>query len=117
MPDVNSPDQLAPQLLRCINAGDIDGIVACYDRDAVVERPDGTTVRGLDEIRALFLDLLATNPRLEPGPPHPALIHGDIALTTGSVGSTVTAEVARRGADGVWRWIIDRPDVTLFGRR
>ena len=40
---------------------------------------------------------------------------GDLALTNTRSGATATAEVARRQADGSWRWLIDRPDV--MGRR
>lgn len=41
----------------------------------------------------------------------PPLIVDDLALTTTQIGESATAEVARRQADGTWRWVIDRPDV------
>jgi hypothetical protein len=43
------------------------------------------------------------------GEQRPAVISGDLALTcTRLPDGTVTAEVARRQADGTWRWVIDK---------
>jgi hypothetical protein len=47
------------------------------------------------------------------GEQRPALICGDLALTsTRSRDGTVTSEVARRQKDGTWLWVIDRYSVS-----
>jgi len=43
------------------------------------------------------------------GEQRPAVIGGDLALTSTRLpDGTVTAEVARRQADGTWCWVIDK---------
>ena len=46
------------------------------------------------------------------GDQRPALICGDLALTSTRLpDGEVTSEVARRQADGTWLWVIDRSSV------
>jgi hypothetical protein len=43
------------------------------------------------------------------GDQRPALISGDLALTSTRLpDGSVTAEIARRQRDGTWLWVIDR---------
>ena len=44
--------------LKCFGEGDLEGILSDYAPDAVLFTPDGT-LRGRDEIRALFTAMLA----------------------------------------------------------
>lgn len=108
---ITDPDSLSSALVAALNAGDIDTLVALYEDGAVLELPDGSRAHGRDEIRSFYTALLANRPHFEPGVVMPALIVDDLALTTTQIGESATAEVARRQADGTWRWIIDRPDV------
>jgi ketosteroid isomerase-like protein len=107
-----APEDLARLLVERINVGDLDGVVALYEPDAILALPDGGVAEGEEAIRRFYSDLLATRPTFSPGEQSPPLRWGDLALTsTRLVGGGATAEVARRQADGSWRWIIDRPNV------
>lgn len=92
--DIHDPAELGPTFLAAINAADLDGVVRCYDPDAVLGLANGSTVTRHEQIRAFYSELLATRPRFEPEPPAPVLVHGDTALTTTRIGETATAEVA-----------------------
>ena len=106
------PNDLARLLLERLAAGDLDGLVALYQPDAVLALPGGKVATGHAEIRAAFEQLLASRSSFPPGEQRPALVIGDLALTSARLASgAVTAEVARRQPDGSWRWVLDQPDV------
>ena len=66
---------------------------------------------GRDQIKAFYADLRDGRPQFTPGHVLPALVSGDLALTTTQIGLTASVGIARRQADGSWRWLADRPDV------
>lgn len=106
------PNDLGRYFVERVNAGDVDGLVALYEPDAVLEFPPGTVAVGHEQIRRVYAELLASGPRLEPGVQAPALAQGDLALTsTRLTTGGVTAEIARRQADGTWLWAVDQPSV------
>lgn len=108
------PEDLSRFLVERVNAGDVDGVVALYDEDAVLVLPDGNRAVGRDAIRASFEPLVASRARLTLGRQRPTVRYGDLALTSTLLdGGGVTVEVARRRADGTWRWVLDDPDVTV----
>ena len=100
------------------NAGDVDGMTALFEPDAVIDLGDGRFIRGHHAIREFFTELQATGlgpegRRFRLGEQRPALICDDLALTsTRDVDGPITTEVARRQADGTWLWVIDRWSVT-----
>jgi ketosteroid isomerase-like protein len=90
-------------------AGDVDGMVALYEPDAVIDSGDGRLTRGREAIRAFFTEIVAEGRRFELGEQRPALACGDLALTSTRLpDGSVTAEVARQQSDGTWLWVIDR---------
>ncbi|MPZ27210.1 MAG: DUF4440 domain-containing protein [Micromonosporaceae bacterium] len=106
------PNDIARVLLARMNAGDIDGVAALYEPDAVLALPDGTVAAGRPAIRAFFAKALADRPTFVPGEQRPALVSGDLALTSSRLANgAVTAEVARRQPDGTWLWAADQPSV------
>lgn len=106
------PEELARLLVARINAGDVDGVVALYEAEAVLALPGGGSAIGAGAIREFYGELIAGRPRFEPGEQPPPLRQGDLALTSSRLpGGGATAEVARRQADGTWRWVLDRPNV------
>src|SRR4051794_33139326 len=108
----NEPDDLARLLLERLNAADVEGVVKLYEPDAVLALPDGGIVAGHEQIRRFYAALLAPRPSFAPGKQLPVLRLGDLALTATRLASVgATAEVARRQADGSWRWALDRPNV------
>ena len=115
---IYDPQELERQLVIRENAGDVSGMTALFEPDAVIELNDGRLLRGKDAIHAFFTELQVTGlgpdgRRFKLGEQRPALICGDLALTsTRSIDGDITSEVARRQADGTWLWIIDRWSVT-----
>lgn len=103
------PNDLPRLFVERANAGDADGLAALYEPDAVLTFPAGNLATGRSAIRAVYEKLLADRPRFTPGERQPALVSGDLALTSTRLdGGGVTVEVARRQPDGSWLWAIDR---------
>ena len=110
------PEDLERLYVERVNAGDVDGLVALFEPDAVIAFAPGETVRGSEAIRRLFEDLIASGIKLTFRGQQPSLRVGDLALTSTRLhGCDATAEVARRQPDGTWRWVIDQWSV--LGRR
>jgi ketosteroid isomerase-like protein len=106
------PEDLARFFVARANAGDVEGLVALYEPDAVLAGPGGLTLVGAEAIRGFYAALLADRPRFEPGKQRPALRSGDLALTSSRLADgTVTAEVAHRQPDGTWLWAVDQPAI------
>lgn len=111
---IYDPQELERQLVVRENAGDVSGMTALFALDAVIELNDGRQIRGKDAIQDFFTQLRVTGigpegRRFKLGEQRPALICGDLALTsTRSIDGDITSEVARRQADGTWLWVIDR---------
>jgi len=104
------PNDLGRFFIERGNAGDVDGLVALYEPDAVLAFPPGNIATGHAEIRKVYEEFVAAAPELLPGRQHPALAGGDLALTASTLttGET-TIEVARRQSDGSWLWALDQP--------
>ena len=115
---IYDPQELERQLVIRENAGDLDGMTALFEPDAVIELNDGQLLRGKEAIHAFFTELQVTGlgpegRRFKLGQQRPALICGDLALTsTRSIDGDITSEVARRQGDGTWLWVLDRWSVT-----
>jgi ketosteroid isomerase-like protein len=107
-----APEDLGRMFLERANAGDVDGLVALYEADAVLAFPPGTVTVGREAIREVYAKLLAARPTFTSEGQRPALVNGDIALTsTGLSGGGATAEIARRQPDGEWLWAVDQPRI------
>ena len=104
------PEDLDRLFLERANAGDVDGIVNLYEPGAVLAFPPGRRVTGRSAIREVYVDLLASRPRLT-GEIRPAVRNGDIAITSTVRPGNATVEIARRQPDGSWLWLIDQPSV------
>lgn len=103
------PQDLERLLVSRERAGDVDGMAALYELQAVLDSGDGGLVSGREAIRVFYAELVATGRKFEFGDQHPAVISGDLALTSTRLpDGSVTAEVARRQADGTWLWVIDQ---------
>jgi ketosteroid isomerase-like protein len=103
------PQDLERLLVARQWAGDVDAMVALYEHDAVVDTSDGRLLEGPEAIRRYFADYTASGRKFQSGVQQPALVAGDLALTsTRLADGTVTGEVARRQSDGTWLWVLDR---------
>lgn len=107
-----NPEDLARFFVERANAGDVEGLAALYEDNAVLAGTGGELAVGTEAIRAFYAGLLANRPQFTPGDQRPALRQGDLALTSSRlVNGVVTAEVARRQPDGTWLWVIDQPAI------
>jgi len=105
----HNPQDLERFLVTRQNAGDADGMVALYEPEAALDAGEGQLLHGREAIRQFFCELIASGRKFEMGEQQPALISGDLALTsTRCRNGTVTAEVARRQPDGTWLWVLDK---------
>ena len=100
------PQDLEQLLVARQRAGDVEGMLALFEPDAVIDCDEGRLIRGREAIRAFYAE---AGRKFEMGVQQPALISGDLALTSTRLpDGSVTAEVARRQGDGTWLWAIDR---------
>jgi ketosteroid isomerase-like protein len=106
-----TPADLGRLFVERVNSGDVDGLVALYEPEAVLAFAGGGFAAGHAEIRAVYEDLVTDAPRFEPGAPRPAMISGDLACTsTRRVRGRPTVEIAHRQPDGTWLWAVDQPN-------
>ena len=103
------PNDLEKFFVERANAGDVEGLVALYEPNAVVDSGDGEVAMGIQQIRELFVRFLADRPRLDPSLQAAASCSDDLALTSSRLSNgDITAEIARRQPDGSWLWVVDR---------
>ena len=115
-----SPEQLIDAFAAAVNSGDIERVLAVYERDARLAFP-GKPYVGHDAIRVNIQDLLSQKPTMR-GKTKSVSQVGELALLrsewsytgTGPKGERIelsgeSAELARRQPDGTWRYVIDLP--------
>lgn len=120
MPTIQSPTDLHPAWADCFNAADVDGMLALAEPGSAFAPQPGVVVTG-EEYRAGLDGFLAMGLPINLTLRH-SLVNGDIALLvydwtikgTAADGSEVdlagsTADVARRGDDDNWLFVIDNP--------
>lgn len=108
------PQELERMLIERQWAGDIEGMLALFEPDAVVDSGASELIRGREAIRALFEQSIAAGRKFQRGEQRPALVNGDLALTSTKLpDGSITTEVARRQSDGTWLWAIDRYSVAF----
>jgi ketosteroid isomerase-like protein len=109
-PKAADPNDLGRFFVARANAGDVEGLVALYEPNAVLAFPEGTIATGHAEIRAVYTEFLASAPVLSPGRQRRPLVSGDLALTATELPTgAVTVEIAHRQPDGYWLWAVDQP--------
>src|ERR687892_2933695 len=75
------PEDLSRFVVERLNAGDVDGLVALYEPDAVMALPGGTAT-GVQEIRTAYEQFVAGQPGVVRGDQQATLRWGDLALTS-----------------------------------
>ncbi|HEX7034877.1 MAG TPA: nuclear transport factor 2 family protein [Pseudomonadales bacterium] len=110
-----TPEEICRLFQRHLAQGDVDGVLALYDPEAVFLRRDAEPTRGRDELRQELAALVAGKPRFE-FDVRQVVQAGDIALMHTRWQVPVPApmtvhaiEVARRQPDGTWCWLIGDP--------
>jgi ketosteroid isomerase-like protein len=105
----HDPQDLERLLISRERVGDVDEMVALYEPHAVLDCGDGRLMQGRETIRTFFAGLVAMGRKFDFGDQRPAIVSGDLALTsTRSPDGSVSAEIARRQGDGTWLWVIDK---------
>jgi ketosteroid isomerase-like protein len=103
------PNDLERLFVERANTGDVEGLVALYEPNAILACGNGEVVIGLEQIRQFFVKFLANRPQLVPSSQAPALCSSELALTSSRLSNgDVTAEIARRQSDGNWLWVVDQ---------
>ena len=113
------PEDMAAALRERFNSGKVGEMIPLYEPEAVLIKNDGRPVTGHAEIAADLESYLSFGLPLEASARH-VFVAGDIAEIvldwsidgTGPGGEHVhfggsASDVLRRGADGVWRYLID----------
>ena len=121
----STPAEVDRMFAECMNAGDVEGVVALYEPGAVMVAPHGPASCGHDAIRARIRELVASEFEIAV---EVVAVHqsGDTAVVynnwsgarRGPCGERLPAagkalEVVRRQPDGSWLFLVDDP----FGRR
>lgn len=109
----DNPEDIPRLFVAFAQAGDFAGLATLYEDDAVLALPPGGVTTGSQAIAAVFAQRLGGQQSFDSTGSQllPVLRCGDLALTsTRMPDGRTTTEVARRQADGSWRWVIDQPD-------
>ena len=103
-----APEALAELFNRRANAGDVEGLVALYEPEAVLAA-GRVVATGHAEIRRFYADLLAQKSDFPMPETLPPLRNGPLALTFALLPhGALSVELAREQADGTWLWAIDQ---------
>ncbi len=115
------PEIVHEEFEERLNAGDLEGLCALYEPEAVMVERDGRLLRGLPAIRANLAGLLSIKPRITIERTH-TIGTGDVAVLvstwvvagTGPDGKPIsdsgrTYDTVRRRPDGTWRVVVDNP--------
>jgi uncharacterized protein (TIGR02246 family) len=114
-----TPEDVIPALVERFNSRDLDAMMELYSPEAVFVANDGRTITDRSEFAALFQRDMNLGVPLKANVRH-VFVGGDTAQIildwaidgTDAEGKQVhvhgtASDIMRRGADGVWRYIID----------
>ncbi|WP_267355840.1 MULTISPECIES: nuclear transport factor 2 family protein [unclassified Methylobacterium] len=103
-----APETLAALFNQRANAGDVEGLVALYEPEAVLAA-GRVVATGHAEIRSFYTDLLTRKSDFPAPETLPPLRTGSLAMTFARLPKgAFSVEVAREQADGTWLWVIDQ---------
>lgn len=118
---ITDPAQLPTVFQDALNAGDVEGVLALFAPGAGMRTVAGEQITGPEALRAEIAGTVAAHGRLTNVQRH-TLLGGDTALLVtdwtmeidGPDGERIapagtTANIARRDADGTWRFALLNP--------
>lgn len=117
-----SPIHLMSLFAERAAAGDVDGLIALYEPEAVFEPQLGTVLRGTDQIRPALAELAALTPTVKYTEDPDCVVVDGVAIVSGNWTMTaqlpdggthreagLSADVLRLQPDGSWLILIDQP--------
>jgi ketosteroid isomerase-like protein len=107
------PEDVTRLVAERLNAGDVAGVAALYEPEAVLAYPADQPTTGREAIMAVYQQMADGGAKFGIEVSLPTVRFEDLALTsTRSADNTgVRVQVLRRQPDGSWLRIIDRPEV------
>ncbi|UED84476.1 YybH family protein [Streptomyces profundus] len=114
LPLAREPERVPEVFASRFNSGDAAALDEMYAPDAAFVTPEGRVARGAGAIavaNAGFLSLgrpIVVRPRAVTVVDDTALLVVDWELSGVDVAGTAT-DIARRGPDGIWRYLVDSP--------
>ena len=110
-----SPEDICRLFQRAMAEGDVDAALSLYDPEAVVVNQQSEVTKGSRGLRQELAPLAAMKARfdftikqiIETG--DIALMHTEWTVSGPQPMLVYAIEVARRQADGTWRWLIGDP--------
>ena len=107
------PEEVTRLVAERLNAGDVAGVAALYEPQAVLAYPADRPVTGREAIQAIYQQMADAGVKFAIETPLPTVRFENLALTsTRSADNTgIRVQVLRRQPDGSWLRIIDRPEV------
>ena len=117
-----TPEECDALFAKHLNAGNIDGVVALYEPDALLVMDIAAPARGLAAIRESLMQFVGMRPTLTMNVRHVlrtgddlAVLYNDWTLTgTGPDGAAIAdsgkaIEIVRRQSNGTWLFVVDDP--------
>jgi uncharacterized protein (TIGR02246 family) len=116
-----TPEDCDALFARCVNGGDLDGLVSLYEPAATLVQQDGSSATGHDAIRQALAPLVGAKATIRMNVTRVIRAGDDLAVLyndwTGTIGGPDGAvemtgramEVVRRQPDGSWRFAVDDP--------
>jgi ketosteroid isomerase-like protein len=108
------PEGIVASLLERFNSGNAAAMMTLYDPEAVFVADDGRTITDHSQIEAELGRFLSVGAPMTATARH-IFVAGDIAAIVldwsldGTDLKGTASDIARRGADGRWRYLIDNP--------
>ncbi len=110
-----TPEEICTLFRQFMREGDMDGLLSIYDDEVVFVTAEGETRKGKEELRQELMPMANSRAKFEFKIKQIART-GDIALmhtlwdvSSPQLMSVYAIEIARRQADGTWRWLIGDP--------
>jgi uncharacterized protein (TIGR02246 family) len=110
-----APEEICGLFQRFMAEGDLEGMLSVYDPEAVFLKESRETTQDRDELRQVLAPLAEAKTKCEfevkqiVQADGVALMHTRWKMSGAQPRTTHAIEVARRQADGTWRWLIGDP--------
>jgi uncharacterized OsmC-like protein/ketosteroid isomerase-like protein len=112
-PPASSPEELVRLFAERANAGDVEGLVDLYEPGATLAAGERQS-HGEAGIHEFYKSLLERKKEFSGAEVVQKLAGDDLAVTVARApNGGLSLEVARRQADGSWRWVIDQLKLKL----